>query len=31
LEQLHEADLFRDLRIRADELPVEPLHSGKLS
>lgn len=31
LEQLHEADLFRDLRIRPDELPVEPLHSGKLS
>jgi hypothetical protein len=29
-EQVHDADLFRDLRIRPRELPVEPLRSGKL-
>jgi hypothetical protein len=30
-EQLHDADLFRKLRIGSDELPVEPLRSGKLT
>jgi hypothetical protein len=30
-ERLHDADLFRKLRIPRGELPVEPLRSGKLS
>jgi hypothetical protein len=29
-EQAHDADLFRDLRIRPRDLPLEPLHNGKL-
>jgi hypothetical protein len=29
-EQVHDADLFRDLRIRPGDLPLEPLRSGKL-
>jgi hypothetical protein len=29
-EQLHDADLFRDLRVRPGDLPPEPLRSGRL-
>ncbi|HEY2319234.1 MAG TPA: hypothetical protein VGH67_13105 [Solirubrobacteraceae bacterium] len=29
-EEVHDADLFRDLRIRPEDLPLEPLRSGKL-
>lgn len=29
-EQVHDADLFRDLRIRPGDLPLDPLRSGKL-
>jgi hypothetical protein len=29
-DQVHDAHLFRDLRIRPGDLPVEPMRSGKL-
>jgi hypothetical protein len=28
---IHDADLFQALRVAPDELPVEPLRSGRLS
>ena len=28
---IHDADLFQALRVAAEELPVEPLRSGRLS
>jgi hypothetical protein len=30
-ERIHDADLFQALRVAPDELPVEPLRSGRLS
>jgi hypothetical protein len=30
-ERIHDADLFQALRVVPDELPVEPLRSGRLS
>ena len=29
-EQVHDAGLFREMRIRPEELPPDPLRSGKL-
>jgi hypothetical protein len=30
-ERIHDADLFRELRIQPGDAPLEPLRSGKLS
>lgn len=30
-ERIHDADLFQALRVAPEELPVEPLRSGRLS